>query len=120
MAFHIRLVRNSISLAGVVLASLGAVLFLIVFFADLFGLHTNPYIGILFFLVLPTIFIFGLLLIPFGIWIDRRQHHERAGLAHWPRLDLNDPIQRRGVVMFLALTLGNVVIVSLAAYRGLE
>jgi NapC/NirT cytochrome c family protein len=120
MPYHLRLVRNTISLAGIVLASLGAVLFLVVFFADLFGLHTNPYIGILFFLVLPTIFIVGLLLIPFGMWIDRRRHHERAGPVHWPRLDLNDPIQRRGVVMFLALSLANVVIVSLAAYRGLE
>jgi NapC/NirT cytochrome c family, N-terminal region len=120
MPFHIRLVRNPISLAGAVLASLGAVFFLIVFFADLFGLHTNPYIGILFFLVLPGLFIFGLLLIPFGAWLERRRHHVTAGLAHWPRLDLNDPIQRRGVVMFLALTLANVVIVSLAAYRGLE
>jgi len=119
MPFHIRLVRNTISLAGVVLASLGAVLFLIVFFADLFGLHTNPYIGILFFIVLPGIFIFGLLLIPFGIWVERRWHHGKR-LASWPRLDLNDPVQRRGVVMFLALTLANVVIVSLAAYRGLE
>ena len=38
----------------------------------------------------------------------------------WPRLDLNDPIQRRTVFIVLMLTLANVVIVSLAAYRGIE
>jgi NapC/NirT cytochrome c family protein len=120
MPYQIRLVRNTLSLIGIVLASLGAVLFLVVFLADLFGLHTNPYIGILFFLVLPGIFLFGLLLIPLGVWLERRRHHLKAGATHWPRLDLNDPIQRRGVVMFLTLTLANIVIVSLAAYRGLE
>ena len=104
------------------LATTSAVLFLVVFLADLFGLHTNPYIGILFFLVLPGIFVVSLPLIPLGAWLARRREH--AGLPgsqlHWPRLDLNDPVQRRGVFIFAVLTLANVVIVSLAAYRGVE
>jgi hypothetical protein len=34
-----------------VLTTISAVLFLVVFLADLFGLHTNPYIGVVFFLL---------------------------------------------------------------------
>ena len=49
-------------------------LFLVVFLADLFGLHTNPYIGIVFFLVLPGSFVIGLALIPLGAWVERRRH----------------------------------------------
>jgi len=37
-----------------VLTTISAVLFLIVFFADLFGLHSPPYIGLVFFVVLPA------------------------------------------------------------------
>jgi hypothetical protein len=37
-----------------VLTTISAVLFLVVFLADLFGLHTNPYVGILFFLACYT------------------------------------------------------------------
>jgi len=37
--------RNPLSLAGAALTTTSAVLFLIVFLADLFGLHTNPYVG---------------------------------------------------------------------------
>jgi hypothetical protein len=96
--------------------------FLVVFLADLFGLHTNPYIGILFFLILPSLFLFGLVLIPIGAWIERRRRE--AGHApsevHWPRIDLNVPAQRRTAVMIFALTMVNIVIVSLAAYRGVE
>ena len=105
-----------------VLTSVSAVLFLIVFLADLFGFHTNPYLGILFFLVLPGIFLFGLALIPIGAWVERRRRARGKAPSelHWPRIDLNDPVQRRAAVLMFALTMANLVIVSLAAYRGVE
>jgi NapC/NirT cytochrome c family, N-terminal region len=113
--------RNPISVIGTILAGLSAVLFLIVFFLDILGLHTNPYLGIVFFLVLPTLFVVGLILIPIGIWRDRQRR--RAGKSteiHWPRIDLNDPHQRNVTFIVAAITLANVVIVSLAAYSGVE
>ena len=120
MSFTASVIRNKFSIAGAVLATLSAVLFLVVFLADLFGLHTNPYIGIVFFLILPGVFLLGLALIPAGAWMERRRRHHGRPAAHWPRLDLNDPVQRRGAFLFLVLTLANIVIVSLAAYRGIE
>ena len=98
-------------------------MFLVVFFADLFGLHTNPYIGIVFFLILPGIFIFGLILIPLGAWIERRrraagQEAVRAAVAahrsEQPGTSAASPSP------IFALTMANIVIVSLAAYRGVE
>ena len=122
MSREVRLIRSPLSVIGMMLTTVSAVTFLVVFLADLFGLHTNPYIGILFFLVLPTIFLVGLVLIPLGAWIERRRR--AAGKApsqvHWPRIDLNIPTQRRTAVAIFALTMANVVIVSLAAYRGVE
>ena len=114
--------RTPLSFTGAVLTTVSAVTFLIVFFADLFGWHTNPYVGILFFLILPGIFLLGLALIPLSAWLERRRI--ARGLPprerQWPRFDLNDPIQRRRFTMVFALTMANVVIVSLAAYRGVE
>jgi hypothetical protein len=94
---------------GAVLTTVSAVLFLAVFLADLFGLHTNPYLGVVFFLILPAIFVLGLVLFAVGHWP-----------ASWPRIDLNDPTHRNTAIIVLVLTLGNVVIVSMAAYRGVE
>jgi hypothetical protein len=117
-----RLIRSPISVLGMTLTTIGAVLFLVVFLADLFGLHTNPYLGIVFFLVLPGVFVFGLVLIPLGAWIERQRR--RAGRPpselRWPHIDLNDSRQRRNVFAIFALTMANIVIVSLAAYRGVE
>ena len=122
MARDVRLIRSPVSVAGMVLTTISAAVFLVVFLADLFGLHTNPYIGIVFFLILPAIFLFGLALIPLGAWIERRRR--RRGLPpselRWPTLDLNDPHRRTVAVIVFTLTIANVVIVSLAAYRGVE
>jgi nitrate/TMAO reductase-like tetraheme cytochrome c subunit len=122
MPLRIRLVRNTISIAGMVLTTISAVMFLVVFLADLFGLHTNPYMGIVFFLILPGIFLFGLALIPLGAGLEsrRRARGHAASAPQWPRLDLNDSTQRRSVFIFILLTSANIVIVSLAAYRGIE
>ena len=114
--------RSPLSFTGAVLTTVSAVTFLIVFLADLFGWHTNPYLGILFFLILPGIFVVGLALIPIGNWLERRwvQQGKVPHERRWPRFDLNDPTQRRRAVLIFALTMANIVIVSLAAYRGVE
>ena len=111
--------RNPFSLVGAIFATAGGVLFLIVFLLDLFGLHTNPYMGIVFFLILPAVFVLGLILIPIGAWLDRRRR--RAGLSvQWPRLDLNDSRHRARAFFIVVKTLVNIVIVSLAAYSGVH
>jgi len=96
-------------IVGAVLTTVSAVLFLVVFLADLFGLHTNPYLGVVFFLILPAAFVLGLVLVAIGAWP-----------TEWPRIDLNVPAQRTMLMIVLALTIANIVIVSMAAYRGVE
>ncbi len=105
-----------------VLTTVSAAVFVVVFLADLFGLHTNPYLGILFFLVLPAMFVGGLALIPLGAWVERRRRlrGRPPSEIRWPRVDLNDPVQRQRAIFIFALTMANMVIVSLAAYRGVE
>ena len=78
--------------------------------------------GSSFFSILPGVFLFGLALIPFGAWIERRRRARGRAPSevHWPRIDLNDPAQRTTAVIVFVVTMANVVIVSLAAYRGVE
>jgi hypothetical protein len=112
--------KNPFSLAGAVFATIGSVLFLVFFLLDLLGLHSNPYMGILFFIVCPAIFVAGLLMIPVGAWQARRRR--RAGKAefHWPRLDLSNERHRTWTLFVVAASLVNLVIVSLAAYSGVH
>jgi hypothetical protein len=113
-------IRNPLSIVGAWLVTLSAFIFLLVFLIDLFGLHHNPYFGLVFFLIVPVVFVAGLLLIPLGIVLERRRVARGLQPHRWPRIDLNDPIQQRAVGIVLALTVVNLLIVSLAAFRGVE
>ncbi len=114
--------RNPLTLFGGWLTTVSALLFLGVFFADLFGLHTNPYIGIVFFLLLPGAFVLGLVLIPLGIYVARRR--ERLGKPSmevtWPIIDLNRPHTRNVAGLLVFLTFVNIIVISLAAFRGVD
>jgi hypothetical protein len=46
MAARVPLIRIPVSIAGMVLTTISAALFIVVLLADLFGLHTNPYRGL--------------------------------------------------------------------------
>jgi hypothetical protein len=112
--------RHPLIAVGGTLATMGALAFLAFFVFDLFSTHSNPYLGILFFLVLPAVFIFGLLLIPLGTWLDRRRRLAGKPPTRWPQIDLNVTRQREILFAVVVLTLINALIVSLAAYRGIE
>jgi nitrate/TMAO reductase-like tetraheme cytochrome c subunit len=116
------LLRNAITIFGAALTTTGAVLFVAFFLLELAGMHANPYVGMLFFLVCPGLFVAGLVIMPVGVWLAHRR--DAAGLKAWrptwPRIDLNDATQRRATAIFLASTVANILIVSVATYSGIE
>ena len=65
--------QNPITLTGAVITTSTALTTIAFWFYDIFlpG-PPHPYIGLLVFLILPGIFVLGLLLIPLGIWLRRR------------------------------------------------
>ena len=65
--------QNPLTSTGIFLTTVSALLFVLLFFVDLFGLHTNPYLGMVAFLVLPAFFLLGLVLIPVGMVRERQR-----------------------------------------------
>jgi hypothetical protein len=117
-----RWVRNPVTLFGIWLTTVSAVLFLIVFLLDLLGFYSNPYLGIVFYLLLPGFFVLGLALMPVGVYIARRREGQGRppGEWVWPVVDLNRPSHRYVALVLLTATLANIVVISLAGYRGIE
>jgi hypothetical protein len=60
------------------------------------------------------------LLIPLGLWRARHRRRTHPGEPEWPVFDLGNPRHRRIAVVVFALTIVNVLIVSLAAYGGVH
>jgi len=65
------------------------------------------------------VFIFGLALIPVGVFI-RHKNLQKAGQipSEYPKVDFNDRIFRHGVDIVLVATIVNFLVVSVASYRG--
>ena len=112
--------NNPISLAGGAITTASGVTTISYWLMDMFGRPSdNPYLGIIFFLFLPALFIAGLLLIPVGVYIRRRKLQKAGQIpAEFPRIDLNDRIFRHGLDIVLLATIANLLVVSVATYRG--
>ena len=112
--------NNPISLAGGAITSASGVTMIGYWLVELFGrFNDNPYLGIIFFLLLPAVFIAGLALIPVGLFLRRRKLQKAGQIpAEFPKIDLNDPIFRHGLDIVLVTTIINLLVVAMASYRG--
>ena len=123
-SFFIALTRNPLSLLGAAITTASAVLIAILFAIELFGFLGNPYIGILAYLILPGFLLFGLALIPLGIFREKRRARRAAELGEpqpgFPVIDLNLGRTRRWVLIFLGLSMVNIVVLAVATFKGVE
>jgi hypothetical protein len=113
--------NNPISLIGGAITSASALTLIGFWVVDVFG-HggsSNPYLGIIFDLCLPALFVLGLLLIPLGMWLRHRELRALDRLPEvYPKIDLADPFFRHGIDFVIVATFINFIIVGTASYRG--
>jgi len=120
------LTRNIVGLIAVVLAALSATLIVLLSIVAAAGLAgPGPYFGVVSYVILPIAFVLGLLLIPAGLWWQRRRVRraaQRAGtpVPPLPVLDLNRPGARASLAGALLIALVSVVILGGAGYKGVE
>lgn len=118
-AIVVAALRNRVSAIGIALTTASALIFLLLLLLQLLGFVQNPYSGIVAFVLLPAVFIFGLLLIPIGLWLERRRGAS-AGAAAWPVLDLQDTANRRVLVFVAVATIVNVGIIAMVSVGAVE
>jgi hypothetical protein len=112
--------RNPLSIAGAWLTTVGAFAFITFYIFEEFGLIASPYGGLFGFVAAPAVFVFGLLLIPIGIWREaRRRAHGRAPWS-WPLIDLGRSRTRQVVIAVAALTIVNLAIVAVAGTSAMH
>lgn len=115
--------RNAISLVGTAIAVAALILIATLFGMEFWGFEGGPYLGILTYLILPLIFVIGLVLIPIGAVVYRRQLSRTKGREQsqlLPVFDLNIQSTRRWMLIFIAATVVNIVVIAGATYKGVH
>lgn len=113
--------NNPVSMIGVGLTTASALTLIGFWVVDAFG-HggsSNPYVGIIFDVCLPLLFVLGLILIPIGISWRRRKLKASGELPiSYPKVELGSAVFRRALIFVVLATFFNFVIVGAASYRG--
>src|SRR5262245_8264811 len=113
---------NRITATGAVLTTASALTMIGFWALEVLQLrNVHPYAGMILFLVLPGVFVLGLILMPLGVLLRRRRLRARGELpAEMPRIDLGRPEWRKALAFLAVATFANVVILSMASYKGVE
>jgi len=112
---------HPLAIAGVLITTVSAALFVALAVAMLSGLLANPYAGLVVFVALPAIFVMGLLLIPAGIRLRRQALLRQPTVVNdWPVVDFRVAAVRHTALLVAALTGANIVILLVAGYGGLH
>jgi nitrate/TMAO reductase-like tetraheme cytochrome c subunit len=105
------LFRNWLSAVGAILATAAFFAFVFLFLIDLFARQSNPYVGILAYIITPAFFFGGSGLMWYGFWIQRRHAAKGGTQAHPFVINLERPRDRRllqffagGGIAFLLVT----------------
>lgn len=108
--------RNWISLTGLTIMVGAMFSFVLLFLLDTLAKSSNPYVGILTWIVSPAFFFFGTGLALFGMWWWRRRH---GGVLTAPRLqiDLARPRDRKALAFFVIGAVAFLLLSAVGSYQ---
>jgi hypothetical protein len=110
--------RTPLGIFGALLTTVSITLMVVGLAFDLLGFVENPYANLVTYLILPGGMVTGLILIPIAAWLRRRQWHKYGISREHLRIDLSDKRHRKGLLVFVVLTVINLSILGLVGYEG--
>ena len=116
------LFRNYISFVGAAITSAALVSVVLLFLFEITSKQENPYLGILTYIIFPSVLILGLIIVVIGMMVERRRRHRGAPaeIAAYPKLDLNEPRARHAFFAFLLITFFFICASAFGSYKAYE
>ncbi len=112
------LARNKLTALGALIALVTGSAIILMIVADALSDKSNPYFGVVLYMILPAVLVLGLVLIPLGMWLELR-HRRRTGIdrtSAWPVVDLNRASHRNGLLVFVLGTVAFLLLSSFGVY----
>lgn len=116
------LFRNYISFVGAAIAIASLASTFLLFLMEITSRQENPYLGILTYIIFPSILMLGLSIIAIGMALERRRRRRASPseILAYPRLDLNDSHARRAFFVFLSITFLFISASAFGSYKAYE
>jgi thiosulfate reductase cytochrome b subunit len=112
---------NPITLSGALIAILSFFIILFLMVLDFFSTNSNAYLGIITFVVLPAILMFGLILTAWGaIRENRKILRKDSKYRRLPIIDLNNPKHQVATLVFSVTTIVIVVFSIIGSFKAYE
>jgi len=116
---YYELLFNPMSLIGIVLIVLSTSTYVVTALIGIISGQGGAYSGIVTFIIMPPLFILGLILVPVGIWRRRRYLHRKGVTkSRFFSIDFNIPRHRKFFLVFTVLTLFVLILVSSMSYQA--
>lgn len=110
---------NSTSFFGTLIAGFSIIVLLFLFILTRFFYDGGPYMGVIFYMITPVFLVFGLLLIPLGMWRKRRKEKRtQQEDTQWKVIDMNDVKTRNAMIIFFVGTFVFILISSVGSYQA--
>ena len=112
--------KNWLTIIGAIIAVINLALILLLFvFSTIFD-KSSTNIGLFIYIILPGFLVLGLLMIPIGMFLERKRII--TGLIHeankLPKLDLNDPRHRNAFLIFSITTIILLFFSTLGSFKA--
>jgi len=112
---------NTISLIGASIATISFGLIVFLFVLEVFSHGEKPYMGILAFIVLPSLLVVGVAVIIIGMILERRRRLKTGDVStHLPSVDLNNPKHRKNFAFIVFVGVSFLFSVVFASYQAYE
>ncbi len=114
------LFQNWVSVAGGILSSFCFAVILVFFILDFRTHETNPYLGVVTYMIAPVFLIFSLLLIPIGAMIERKLRVKRGRARRFPQIDFNNPAHQKIAYVTICVVTAFLLFTAVGSYRAYE
>jgi hypothetical protein len=112
--------KNWLTIIGSIIAAINLLLILLLFVISTIFDKGSTNLGLFIYVILPGFLIFGLLLIPIGMFLERKRIFKGLvhGAARLPYIDLNDPSHRNGFIIFTITTIIVLFLSTLGSFKA--
>jgi uncharacterized membrane protein len=108
---------NFTSLTGATIAIISFFMIAFLFIIAQFHTEGGAYLGLVIYIILPVFLIFGLILIPIGMYLKKKKIAADKAEGKFPKIDLNNVRHRNAFFIFAA---GTVVLLFISAFGSYE